>query len=261
MLWPSGSRSVTVGIVANRSMRHRLGAIMAARGPDEPELRHRKDIMAIDPALRRLALGTLLAAFPGGTAPGWALDLLADGLAGHTLFGTNVTSPEQVAALTRRAARGPAGRADRDRRGGRRRHPARPPDRQPVPGERGARRGRRPGAHPVGVRGDRWRPGRGRDQPRPRADRGRQHRGRQPDHRDPVVRRPRRSWWPGTPRPRSPASRKPGWRRARSTSPGTAPRSPTRTCRCPRSTRRWSCSGSAICRRSPPPSRPGPGRS
>jgi len=58
--------------------------------------------MAIDPGLRRLALGTLLAAFPGGSAPGWALDLLAEGLAGHTLFGTNVDDAEQVAALTAR---------------------------------------------------------------------------------------------------------------------------------------------------------------
>jgi beta-N-acetylhexosaminidase len=57
--------------------------------------------MAIDPALRRLVLGTLLAAFPDESAPGWALDLLAGGLAGHTLFGTNIAAPEQVAALTR----------------------------------------------------------------------------------------------------------------------------------------------------------------
>ncbi|KUL40651.1 glycoside hydrolase family 3 N-terminal domain-containing protein [Actinoplanes awajinensis] len=56
--------------------------------------------MAIDPGLRRLALRTLLAAFPGPSAPGWALDLLADGLAGHTLFGTNVVDPAQLAALT-----------------------------------------------------------------------------------------------------------------------------------------------------------------
>ncbi|MEV6344883.1 glycoside hydrolase family 3 N-terminal domain-containing protein [Actinoplanes sp. NPDC051851] len=63
--------------------------------------------MSIDPALRRLALNTLLAAFPGTTAPGWARDLLADGLAGHTLFGSNVADPEQLARLTAelRAAR------------------------------------------------------------------------------------------------------------------------------------------------------------
>ncbi len=56
--------------------------------------------MAIDPGLRRLALGTLLAAFPGHAAPDWARTLLADGLAGHTLFGQNVSDPEQVARLT-----------------------------------------------------------------------------------------------------------------------------------------------------------------
>jgi beta-N-acetylhexosaminidase len=57
--------------------------------------------MSHDPGLRRLALRTLLAAFPGPTAPDWALELVADGLAGHTLFGTNVSDSAQVAALTR----------------------------------------------------------------------------------------------------------------------------------------------------------------
>jgi beta-N-acetylhexosaminidase len=45
-----------------------------------------------------LALRTLLAAFPGPAAPEWALRLVDDGLAGFTLFGFNVESPEQVAA-------------------------------------------------------------------------------------------------------------------------------------------------------------------
>jgi beta-N-acetylhexosaminidase len=58
--------------------------------------------MAIDPGLRRLALGTLLAAFAGDSAPDWALDLLTEGLAGHTLFGTNVVDPAQLAGLTAR---------------------------------------------------------------------------------------------------------------------------------------------------------------
>ncbi|GAA2612217.1 glycoside hydrolase family 3 protein [Paractinoplanes durhamensis] len=56
--------------------------------------------MVIDQELRRLALGTLLAAFPGPAAPPWARSLLADGLAGFTLFGGNVDAPEQLAALT-----------------------------------------------------------------------------------------------------------------------------------------------------------------
>ena len=73
---------------------------MAASGPTGPELRHGKDTMAIDPGLRRLALGTLLAAFPGRSAPKWALNLLADGLAGHTLFGANIAEAAQVATLT-----------------------------------------------------------------------------------------------------------------------------------------------------------------
>ncbi|MFI7609178.1 glycoside hydrolase family 3 protein [Micromonospora sp. NPDC049366] len=56
--------------------------------------------MGLDPGLRRLALGTLLGAYPGPVPPDWAVDLVADGLAGHTLFGTNVHDPAQVAATT-----------------------------------------------------------------------------------------------------------------------------------------------------------------
>ncbi|HEV7707954.1 MAG TPA: glycoside hydrolase family 3 N-terminal domain-containing protein [Asanoa sp.] len=54
--------------------------------------------MSIDPTLRRLALRTLLAAFPGSTPPPWALDLAAEGLAGYTLFGFNIVDRAQVAA-------------------------------------------------------------------------------------------------------------------------------------------------------------------
>lgn len=63
--------------------------------------------MKPDPGIRRLVLGTLLAAYPGPVPPQWAVDLVGDGLAGHTLFGTNVHDPEQVAAATTalRAAR------------------------------------------------------------------------------------------------------------------------------------------------------------
>ncbi|RZU49880.1 beta-N-acetylhexosaminidase [Krasilnikovia cinnamomea] len=56
--------------------------------------------MATDPGLRRLGLRTLLAAFPGTSAPDWAVALLDEGLAGHTLFGTNVADRDQVAGLT-----------------------------------------------------------------------------------------------------------------------------------------------------------------
>ncbi|MEV2239867.1 glycoside hydrolase family 3 N-terminal domain-containing protein [Micromonospora sp. NPDC049891] len=56
--------------------------------------------MGLDPGLRRLALGTLLAAYPGPVPPDWAVDLVADGLAGHTLFGSNVNEPAQVSAST-----------------------------------------------------------------------------------------------------------------------------------------------------------------
>lgn len=63
--------------------------------------------MGSDPGVRRLALGTLLAAYPGPVPPQWAVDLVGEGLAGHTLFGPNVHGPEQVAASTAalRAAR------------------------------------------------------------------------------------------------------------------------------------------------------------
>jgi beta-N-acetylhexosaminidase len=66
-----------------------------------------KEIMTIDPGLRRLALHTLLAAFAGKSVPNWALQLLTDGLAGYTLFGTNIADPSQTARLTAelRAAR------------------------------------------------------------------------------------------------------------------------------------------------------------
>ena len=56
--------------------------------------------MAVDPAVRRLALRTLLAAFAGKSAPEWASGLLTEGLAGHTLFGRNIAEPGQVARLS-----------------------------------------------------------------------------------------------------------------------------------------------------------------
>ncbi|GIM91564.1 glycoside hydrolase family 3 protein [Paractinoplanes toevensis] len=64
--------------------------------------------MVIDHGLRRLALGTLLGALPGQVAPPWAMSLLADGLAGFTLFGRNAETPEQLAGMTAalRAGRG-----------------------------------------------------------------------------------------------------------------------------------------------------------
>jgi beta-N-acetylhexosaminidase len=56
--------------------------------------------MAADPGLRRLALATLLAAFEAHTPPDWAQRLVAEGLAGHTLFGYNVRDAAQLARLT-----------------------------------------------------------------------------------------------------------------------------------------------------------------
>jgi beta-N-acetylhexosaminidase len=56
--------------------------------------------VAADPGLRRLALRTVLAAFPGAIPPDWAVRLLADGLAGYTLFADNIVDRNQLAALT-----------------------------------------------------------------------------------------------------------------------------------------------------------------
>jgi beta-N-acetylhexosaminidase len=53
-----------------------------------------------DPVLTRLADAILIPPFPGVTAPRWILSALARGLAGVTLFGPNVATPSQVAALT-----------------------------------------------------------------------------------------------------------------------------------------------------------------
>lgn len=54
----------------------------------------------MDASVRRLAAGTLLAAFQGTTAPDWVLRELDGGLGGVTLFGFNVAGREQLAALT-----------------------------------------------------------------------------------------------------------------------------------------------------------------
>jgi beta-N-acetylhexosaminidase len=56
--------------------------------------------MGMDPGLRRLALRTLLAAFAGPIPPDWALQLVTEGLAGHTLFGFNIADPVQLVRLT-----------------------------------------------------------------------------------------------------------------------------------------------------------------
>jgi beta-N-acetylhexosaminidase len=53
-----------------------------------------------DPALARLADAILIPPFPGRSAPRWILQALSRGLAGVTLFGSNIVTPEQVSALT-----------------------------------------------------------------------------------------------------------------------------------------------------------------
>jgi beta-N-acetylhexosaminidase len=58
------------------------------------------DVKAADPVLGRLAEAILIPPFPGLSAPGWMLDALGRGLAGVTLFGQNISAPDQVSALT-----------------------------------------------------------------------------------------------------------------------------------------------------------------
>jgi beta-N-acetylhexosaminidase len=53
-----------------------------------------------DPELARLADAVLIPPFPGHTPPQWILAALEGGLAGVTLFGPNVSNPEQIALLT-----------------------------------------------------------------------------------------------------------------------------------------------------------------
>jgi beta-N-acetylhexosaminidase len=53
-----------------------------------------------DPVLARLADAILIPPFPGRSAPDWILEALSRGLAGVTLFGPNIATPEQVSALT-----------------------------------------------------------------------------------------------------------------------------------------------------------------
>ncbi|WP_306203747.1 glycoside hydrolase family 3 N-terminal domain-containing protein [Actinoplanes sp. RD1] len=57
--------------------------------------------MSTDSGLRRLALGTVLAAFPGPVLPGAIAELLGDGLAGVTLFASNVDDPARLTAELR----------------------------------------------------------------------------------------------------------------------------------------------------------------
>ncbi len=56
--------------------------------------------LSADPALARLADAILIPPFPGHDAPRWMLAALDSGLAGVTLFGPNITGPEQLAGLT-----------------------------------------------------------------------------------------------------------------------------------------------------------------
>jgi beta-N-acetylhexosaminidase len=57
-------------------------------------------VRAADPVLTRLADAILIPPFPGASAPHWILDALGRGLAGVTLFGQNISAPDQVHALT-----------------------------------------------------------------------------------------------------------------------------------------------------------------
>ena len=53
-----------------------------------------------DPVLERMADAILIPPFPGERAPRWVLAALERGLAGVTIFGPNITGPDQLARLT-----------------------------------------------------------------------------------------------------------------------------------------------------------------
>ena len=134
-------------------------------------------------------------------------------------------------------------------------------DRQPLPGQRRPRCGRRRAAHPGGVPGARGRPGRRRHQRGPGAVGGREHRRGQSGHRHPRVRGPPRPGDHGTRPRRCTAFSRPGWPRAPSTSPVmAAPATTPITCSPPSRAASPGCA-SATCRRSPRPSPPGSPRS
>ena len=70
-------------------------------------------------ATRRLVLRTLMPGFVGTAIPGWLDDALAEGLASVALYGSNVETPEQVAALVADLrARSPRLRVAVDEEGG-----------------------------------------------------------------------------------------------------------------------------------------------
>jgi beta-N-acetylhexosaminidase len=66
-------------------------------------------VRAADLLLTRLADAILIPPFPGASAPRWILDALGRGLAGVTLFGQNISAPDQVRALTARLRAASAG--------------------------------------------------------------------------------------------------------------------------------------------------------
>lgn len=53
----------------------------------------------LDPSLDKLADAVLIPPFPGSSAPAWVLDALGDGLAGVTVFGSNIAGTGQLAEL------------------------------------------------------------------------------------------------------------------------------------------------------------------
>ena len=114
----------------------------------------------------RLAAACIFPSFPGFDAPEWVLRRIEGGLGGICLFGYNVRDREQLAALDCFSAGRSRRPADRDRRGGRRRHPARGRSRQLVPWSGRARCRRRRPADRASLGRDRRRPAGGRGQPR-----------------------------------------------------------------------------------------------
>ena len=180
----------------------------------------------------RDALAVLQPGFTGTDAPDWLLRRLSEGLGSVALFSRNISSPEQLALLTARLrSEVPEVIVAADEEGG---------DVTRLEARRGSSF---PGNHALGAVDDpELTQAVARELGRaPRRAAGSTSTGRRPPTSTPTRATrssacgpsgPSPRWWPGTPRPTSRASSRPGWPPAPSTSPATATPRSTRTTTC-----------------------------
>ena len=227
----AGATMMAVPIVALFLLVQRKMAAGSDRGRREGMTPPMTTIASGTDTLTRDALTVLQPGFPGTTAPDWLLRRLGEGLASVGLFGRNIASPEQLAALTAQL------RAERDdvlvaidEEGGDvtrlevrtgscfpGNHALGAVDDVSLTLEVAAELGRRLAACGVNLN---WAPS---------ADVN--SNAAQPGHRRALLRRRPRTWSPGTPPPTSPACSRRAWPPAPSTSRATATRRSTPTTR------------------------------